>query len=231
MRKTKVLALALMFGVAASMTSFAGEWKQDANGWKYQNDDGSFKTGWFFNMPDQSWYCFDENGIMKTNAWVESDGKSYYVGEDGRMLTNSITPDGTYVDKNGLARDINTKGYDNVVDTSITVKQNDAEVAIPCKIYYDNNRKGTYTKVRYDSAGIKVFDDEVPRLVVTHTVLSTGGYSGTYMRVDMYVNGEKQASLGENNSIDIRFDKDYTVVDFPYEILNDGDTVELYITL
>lgn len=54
-------------------------WKQDANGWWYQNADGSYPQ----------------------NTWKEIGGTQYYFGGDGYMLHDTTTPDGYQVDSNG----------------------------------------------------------------------------------------------------------------------------------
>lgn len=60
------------------MPVYANSWRQTENGWTYQNDDGSYATGW---------------------NWIE--GKSYYFDADGNLLTDSVTPDGFEVNENG----------------------------------------------------------------------------------------------------------------------------------
>lgn len=70
-----VMALCLM----APITSFAGEWKEDSKGWQYVNDDGHYPT----------------------NTWQEIEGKHYYFGADGYMLSNTTTPDGYQVGADG----------------------------------------------------------------------------------------------------------------------------------
>lgn len=48
MKKTKLLFATLGVSAILSMTSFAGEWKQDNTGWWYQNDDGTYPvSSWF----------------------------------------------------------------------------------------------------------------------------------------------------------------------------------------
>ena len=43
MKKWKmVLTAAMPLAMALSFPAFAGEWQEDMNGWKYQNDDGSY---------------------------------------------------------------------------------------------------------------------------------------------------------------------------------------------
>ena len=56
MKKVKLFFAVSVASAVLSMTSFAGEWKQDASGWWYQNDDGSYPT----------------------NTWKEINGKQYY---------------------------------------------------------------------------------------------------------------------------------------------------------
>lgn len=79
MKKVKLFFAVGVASAALSMTSFAGEWKQDASGWWYQNDDGSYPV----------------------NSWKEIDGKQYYFGNDGYMLHDTATPDGKNVGNDG----------------------------------------------------------------------------------------------------------------------------------
>lgn len=72
MKKVKLFFAVGVASAVLSMTSFAGEWKQDANGWWYQNDDGSYST----------------------NTWQEIGGKQYYFDANGYMLHDTTTPDG-----------------------------------------------------------------------------------------------------------------------------------------
>ena len=54
-------------------------WKQDAKGWWVDNGDGTYKK----------------------NEWYKDNGKDYYLGADGYMLTNTTTPDGYKVGADG----------------------------------------------------------------------------------------------------------------------------------
>ena len=79
MRKTKLFIATLAMSMLLSSTSLAGTWQAQDNGqWKYQNDDGSFATG-----------------------WIEDGGKNYYLDANGIMLANTTTPDGYYVGADG----------------------------------------------------------------------------------------------------------------------------------
>lgn len=57
-------------------------WQQDAFGWRVLNPDGSYVVN--------SWYQSPESGM-----W-------YYMGADGYMLTNTSTPDGLWVNEDGV---------------------------------------------------------------------------------------------------------------------------------
>jgi glucan-binding YG repeat protein len=39
---------------------------------------------------------------MARNEWITLDGKSYYLGSDGGMYVSEYTPDGYWVDSNGV---------------------------------------------------------------------------------------------------------------------------------
>ena len=79
MKKVKLFFTVGVASAVLSMTSFAGEWKQDASGWWYQNDDGSYST----------------------NTWQEIGGKQYYFDANGYMLHDTTTPDGKQVGSDG----------------------------------------------------------------------------------------------------------------------------------
>ena len=80
----KVLTLATLLSAFYSLTSFAGEWKSDNNGWWYQNDDGSY--------PKNTWQWIDGN--------KDGISESYYFNENGYLLTNT-TKDGCTVNGDG----------------------------------------------------------------------------------------------------------------------------------
>ncbi len=63
------------------------------------NKDGVLVTGWY--IANGHTYYFNEDGILQTNQWIEDR----YVGEQGYILKNTVTPDGKYVDANGVRND------------------------------------------------------------------------------------------------------------------------------
>ncbi|MBE6003144.1 MAG: hypothetical protein E7232_03495 [Lachnospiraceae bacterium] len=80
----KLLIATLGMACTFAMTSFAGQWLQDTNGWSYLNDNGTKAIGW---------------------QWIDGNGdgisECYYFDEYGYCLMNTITPDGLTVDQNG----------------------------------------------------------------------------------------------------------------------------------
>lgn len=212
------------------ITSFAQGWTQENDKWVYYESDGSLKMGWFNDIINSAWYYFDENGIMVTNSWIESDGGKYYLSDDGKMLVNSVTPDGIYVNRDGAATDVSYTYFDNVKEDSLSFIKDGMTITVPCKIYYNNERVGAHTTLRYDSVGIEAFNGISPNLIVTYTTLRTGGYSATYVGLDVYVNGFKKVTLGGvDGNIRAIFNKNYFVANIPSDILNENDFVEIYI--
>lgn len=74
-----VVVSTMMMVIMATVTVYAGEWKQDTSGWWYENTDGTHLA----------------------NQWEWIDGKCYYFGADGYMLTSGTAPDGAAVNDKG----------------------------------------------------------------------------------------------------------------------------------
>lgn len=85
--KKKFMTLALTAAMAASMgmTAFAGQWVQNTTGWWWQEDNGSY--------PVSQWKWLDGN----------KDGiyECYAFDANGYMYSNTTTPDGYTVNKDG----------------------------------------------------------------------------------------------------------------------------------
>lgn len=80
-----LLLCSVLFTLTLSFVCFAGSWKQDAKGYWYQNDDGSY--------PQNTW------------QWIDADGDHiaycYYFDAEGYCLLNQKTPDGYLVSSSG----------------------------------------------------------------------------------------------------------------------------------
>ncbi|MDQ8819466.1 endo-beta-N-acetylglucosaminidase, partial [Streptococcus ruminantium] len=65
------------------------------------------KSKWIYDKNYSSWYYLDKNGEMLTNGWIKhSNGKWYYLLEDGKMAKSKWIYDKNYsswyyLDKNG----------------------------------------------------------------------------------------------------------------------------------
>lgn len=103
MKKAKILIAATILSASMSMVAFAGQWKQDAIGWWYQNDDGTYLTSAWYQENDK-WYYFNKDGYMVTGWLHFTDTDTYYYFEqDGSMRTEPLEENGvTYTfDENG----------------------------------------------------------------------------------------------------------------------------------
>lgn len=78
------------------------------SGWQFVNGkwyymdlvNGDMKSDW--QLVNGKWYYLDlVNGDMKT-GWIKWNGKWYYLSSSGEMLTDTVTPDGYTVDKDGV---------------------------------------------------------------------------------------------------------------------------------
>lgn len=95
-------------------------WLRDNTGWWYRNANGSYTTN-NWQLINGRWYFFNANGYMVTGwiqwkgawyflnadggmatGWVQSKGLWYYMSGSGSMLSNTRTPDGYYVNGDGV---------------------------------------------------------------------------------------------------------------------------------
>lgn len=96
-RKIFAAAGALFISAALSMTAWAGTWQQQQAsapgpgaqpaGWRYQLDDGSYASkGW---LNDQGkWYYLGQDGIMLT-GFIKVAGSWYYLDDTGAMVSGT----------------------------------------------------------------------------------------------------------------------------------------------
>lgn len=87
-----VIITTIILSLGTAGQCFAGQWKQDENGWKYQEDNGNYTAGqwkWIDGNGDgvSEAYCFAENGYIYKNGETP-DG--YQVNEDGAWVENGV---------------------------------------------------------------------------------------------------------------------------------------------
>lgn len=80
---------------------------KDENKLKFKNWKGQKTSGWEFT--NENWYHI-KDGIVTINSWIDD----YYLGEDGKMLKNTTTPDGYKVDINGKYMIGSWKSYNGI---------------------------------------------------------------------------------------------------------------------
>ena len=82
-------------------SSSSGAWLKDDNGWWYCYPNKTYPRNTWLNL-NGNWYYFGDNGYLYMNRWVLWNNLWYYCGSNGVMLRNAYTPDGYWVDSNGV---------------------------------------------------------------------------------------------------------------------------------
>ena len=87
-------------------SGIAYAWEQVNGNWWAFDESGYIKTGWMRDEDYNGWFYFDPEHGMQT-GWVLIGGKWYYFhptsdGMKGLMYAGRRTPDGYYVDENGV---------------------------------------------------------------------------------------------------------------------------------
>lgn len=137
--KKKIFALIALLSALASFPASA-KWVQDEYGWRWQMNDGSFVLGQTIMDGTGDEYFADNDGYIYTNKWIPKaavlypdetgkyqvvDGYWYYVDDSGKFLSNTKTPDGYTLDKNG-------RWVNNGKPVAITIEEYNN--------FWDNNR-------------------------------------------------------------------------------------------
>ena len=80
-------------------------WDNNNGNYTYIEENGSVHKGWIHTT--DGYYYMDLSSGLMTRGWKQIDGKWYYFkdvsdGTRGIMLRNQKTPDGYFVDENGV---------------------------------------------------------------------------------------------------------------------------------
>lgn len=101
----KILAASAALSIFLSTAAYAGTWTQSGGQWQYRMDNGSYAKGWFEDQ-DGKWYYFDSTGRMLADT-LTPDG--YRLGADGAWIKDdpyasydANYPLKDYMDKAGL---------------------------------------------------------------------------------------------------------------------------------
>ena len=63
-----------------------GTWMKTDGRWWFKYSSGGYAKHW--ELLDEKWYYFDDQGWMKSNEWINPDGNWYYLSNDGSILTD-----------------------------------------------------------------------------------------------------------------------------------------------
>ncbi len=180
MRKRVLVLAALALSSMMSISAYAGEWKQDNTGWWYQNDDGSYPT----------------------NTWQEIDGKQYYFGNDGYMFHDTTTPDGYYVDSNGVwdqsaeVRTVKDESEKPDLRTGMSTKTDRRCAAVLVELTNNSNsdiivygqgshlRDQDYKSYNRDTHLVMLSDDHSSEIQLTQLTLKPGDNKIVFFSID-----------------------------------------------
>ena len=100
-----ILLVMIFVGVLCVKSTTFASWEEDENGKRYEKEDGTYATGFYFIEDDT--YYFDEEGYLVTGKfYVEEQDAYYYADEDGLVQYGTIdTEDLFYItDEQGRLR-------------------------------------------------------------------------------------------------------------------------------
>ena len=174
-KQTKIAAVvsaAALLALGASMTSFAAS-----------------KGTWM--MVDGEWYCYDKNGEAYENKFCSSNGKEYYVGDDGQLV-RSAWVDGDDGDKYF----VNSSGAKITNDWRLTTPFDDDSADEEWYYFQSTGKMATSKKVTYK--GKTYFFDADGKMLtgwVTATGTQVANEENTIDKDDTYYCGEDGARL------------------------------------
>ena len=126
-KQTKIAAVvsaAALLALGASMTSFAAS-----------------KGTWM--MVDGEWYCYDKNGDAYTNVFCSSNGKEYYVGDDGQLVRSA------WVEYDGNYYFVNSAGAKITNDWRLTTPYDDESADEEWYYFKSNGKRAENEKITY----------------------------------------------------------------------------------
>lgn len=155
MKRVAALVLAASMVLGSAFTSMAASWQQNATGWWWQNDDGTWPANewrWLDGNNDgvAECYYFDSNGYMAANT-TTPDG--YQVNADGAWVVNGAVQTQTTQPAQTTNTDVmtgyNSDGLSNaVVDIMTHTAEENAKYGVVSS-YTGGSIHGESTKITY----------------------------------------------------------------------------------
>lgn len=187
-----------------------------------------------WEQEDDQWYYYDEQGDMLRNTWIGN----YYVGTDGVMLTNALTPDGYWLDESGLSNEAKRiygrclfvpTGY-QVVGNKIMIWGDIGDTGYASQKYIDTLKVGDTIAMPGDSKGVlnrfngtdKVTETEISdgrkTVYVTKTIRN---YEWWDLYQSMYAFSSKRMMFHETGSMETPI---YRLIQEDVVLIADKDT-------
>ena len=126
-KQTKIAAVvsaAALLALGASMTSFAAS-----------------KGTWM--MVDGEWQCYGKNGDAYENTFCSSNGKEYYVGDDGQLVRSA------WVEYDGNYYFVNSAGAKITNDWRLTTPYDDDSADEEWYYFKSNGKRAENEKITY----------------------------------------------------------------------------------
>lgn len=118
-KTVKLAGITISLMIASAMTSFAQNWYQENESWKYEKADGSMaRQEWIED--NGVWYYLNEEGVMVTGWFQDTDLNWYYLKSDGSMARQEWIQESEktfYLDEAGRWKEDNS-GNESEVDAS-----------------------------------------------------------------------------------------------------------------
>lgn len=221
--KLKTAVLALTLSTLCCMNVFAAGWtKNDDGSWSYYTEDGALVKDKWAQSGDE-WYYFDndgnmaknqliydtgntyyvdENGTMAVNKWVKYNDKDYYAGENGAFLKSTTTPDGYYVDSDGVwdqsaeVRTVKDESEKPDLRTGMLTKTDRRCSAVLVELTNNSNsdiivygqgshfRDQDYKSYNRDTHLVVLSDDHSSEIQLTQLTLKPGDNKIVFFRID-----------------------------------------------
>lgn len=89
MRNIAAAAVLCVSLASFAVPAWAAGWTQEDGGLRWYNMQGQYSTDMWKKGSDGEEHWLGDDGYMVTDAWVQDDGKYYYVDADGNKLTET----------------------------------------------------------------------------------------------------------------------------------------------
>ncbi len=174
-KQTKVAAIvsaAALLVIGASMTSMA-----------------SVKGTWM--MVDGEWMCYDSSGDPYTDVFASSNGKDFYLGDDGYLVRSD------WVEYDGDMYFVNSSGQKITNDWRLTIPYEDDEGEEEWFYFQSTGKRAENKKITYKN-NVYYFDSD--GIMLTGWVTANGGdavdEASSFDKDSTYYCGEDGARLG-----------------------------------